>query len=109
MKCKAAKCICLVQLTQCAMSKYACTTRDDTDLYNNKMAIGEQLIPFFVSLSFVLSRSFSHAHTSEQKSFYFFQTPNWQIHTFIPVILVVRIFMQKKKKKHLQKNICRRK
>lgn len=60
MKCKAAKCICRVQLTQCAICKYACTTRDGIDRYNNKMATGEQFILFFVSLSFVLSHSFSH-------------------------------------------------
>lgn len=39
MNCKALKFISPVQLTQYAMCKYACTTRDDIDLYNNKMAI----------------------------------------------------------------------
>lgn len=39
---------------------YACTTRDDIDLFNNKKATGEQIISFFVSISFV-----------------FFQTANW--------------------------------
>lgn len=85
-KCTAAECIPLVQLTQYAMCKYACSTSDDIELYNNKMAIGEQFIAFFVSLTLV--------HTVTIRShFYFFQTTNilcWAIHTFIPVILVVR-------------------
>lgn len=47
MKCKAAKHICQLQLTQYAMHKYACTTRDDIDLHNNKMEVREQFIPLF--------------------------------------------------------------
>lgn len=116
MKCKAPKCICLVQFTQYAMCKFiSYTTRHDIDHYNINITIRWQLDNnSFLSLSLfpLVFYSSSSSYTLSQTDTLFPDSQhtvlvNSHIYSSNICCQKTTIFTQKKKK-HLQKNICRR-